>query len=60
MEINIYLTQYAGVAGVGFAVVVGGDYVPDLPNRLFLDGRYHKNLVSVIAANNALTHEVRP
>jgi hypothetical protein len=57
MEAKIYSTQRAGVAGVGFAVVMDGDYVPDLPNRLFLDGRYHKTLTSVIAANNE--HEVR-
>ena len=57
MEVNAYMCRHAGVAGVGFTVAVDDDYVPDLPDRLFLDGRYHKTLTSVIAANNE--HEVR-
>ena len=36
--------------------VVDDDFVPDYPSKLMLDGRYHKTLVSVIAANN--NHEV--
>ena len=41
---------------VGMGPVVDDDFVPDLPSKLILDGRYHKTLVSVIAANN--DHEV--
>ena len=55
MEANVDLSQHAGVAG--FTLVVDGDYVPDVSDRLFLEGRYHKTLTSVIAANNE--HEVR-
>ena len=40
----------------GSGPVVDDDFVPDLPSKLMLDGRYHKTLVSVIAANN--NHEV--
>jgi hypothetical protein len=52
MEANSFLNQNGSVAGVGFTVVVDGDYVPDLPSKLFLEGRYHKKLTSVITANN--------
>ena len=44
------------VAQTGIGPVVDDDFVPDLPSKLILDGRYHKTLVSVIAANN--DHEV--
>ena len=40
----------------GSGPVVDDDIVPDYPSKLMLDGRYHKTLVSVIAANN--NHEV--
>ena len=40
----------------GSGPVVDDDFVPDLLGKLMLDGRYHKTLVSVIAANN--NHEV--
>jgi carboxylesterase type B len=56
LEANNFLNQNTTTSGVGFAVVVDGNYVPDLPSRLFLKGRYHKTLTSVIAANNE--HEV--
>ena len=44
------------VAQTGIGPVVDDDFVPDLPGKLMLDGRYHKTLVSVIPANN--NHEV--
>lgn len=53
MDANSLLTQNSISSGsVGFVVVVDGEYVPDLPGKLFLEGRYHKNLTSVITANN--------
>ena len=48
---NNNVTQTAGSGPV-----VDDDFVPDLLGKLMLDGRYHKTLVSVIAANN--NHEV--
>jgi carboxylesterase type B len=57
MQANSFLTQHGAAAGVGFSVVVDGDFVPDLPAKLLLEGRYHKSLTSVITANNQ--HEVR-
>src|SRR5436190_7162670 len=39
--------------GIGFAPVVDGDYVPDAPLLLFEQGRFHKEVKSVIAANAA-------
>lgn len=56
MDANNAINQNGSVAGIGFQPVVDGDYVPDLPSKLFLDGRYHKTLSSVITANNE--HEV--
>jgi len=55
MEANSVLNQ--DIFAPGFSVVVDGDFVPDLPSKLFLQGRYHKTLTAVIAANNE--HEVR-
>jgi carboxylesterase type B len=57
MQANSLSTGNASAAGVGFTLVVDGDFVPDLPSKLLLEGRYHKTLTSVIAANNE--HEVR-
>jgi hypothetical protein len=34
--------------GIGFAPVVDGDYVPDLPSVLLQAGRYHKSVKSLI------------
>ena len=41
---------------IGPGPVVDGDYVPDLPSKLLLEGQFHKNAI-VVTANNA--HEVR-
>jgi carboxylesterase type B len=55
MQANSFSTGNASAAGVGFTLVVDGDFVPDL-SKLLLEGRYHKTLTSVITANNE--HEV--
>lgn len=34
-----------------FGPVVDGSYVPDLPGRLFLEGRYHKNIQLMLGHN---------
>lgn len=57
MNANNVINQNGSAGGLGFNPVVDGDYVPDLPGKLFSEGRYHKTLSSVISANNA--HEVR-
>ena len=51
MAANINVTQTSASSPV-----VDDDFVPDYPSKLMLDGRYHKTLVSVVAANN--NHEV--
>jgi carboxylesterase type B len=51
MLANGDITQHVPAGGIGFSVVVDGDFVPDLPGRLFLQGKYHKTLTSVIVAN---------
>lgn len=51
MRANNNLTQHVSAGGIGFSVVVDGDFVPDLPGRMFLKGKYHKTLTSVITAN---------
>lgn len=57
MNANDVINQNGSASGLGFGPVVDGNYVPDLSSKLFLEGRYHKTLSSVISANNA--HEVR-
>lgn len=58
MRANDYLTLHVPAGGIAFSVVVDGDFVPDLPGRLFLEGKYHKTLTSVIVANTE--YEVCP
>lgn len=56
IEANAYVTLYGTGSTVGFGPIVDGDLVPDLPSKLLLEGRYHKTLDAIVAANNA--HEV--
>lgn len=39
------------LSGVSFGPVVDGDYVPDIPMKLLVEGKFHRNLKSVITAN---------
>ena len=42
----------------GFGPVPDGKYIPDIPEKLFREGRYHSELKGLIIGNMAL--EVRP
>jgi hypothetical protein len=39
--------------GIGFGPVIDGDLVPDLPNVLLSQGKYHKSIRRVLSANMA-------
>jgi carboxylesterase type B len=39
--------------GIGFGPVIDGDLVPNLPNVLLEQGRYHKGIKKVLSANMA-------
>lgn len=39
--------------GIGFGSIIDGDLVPDLPDNLLDEGRYHKSIKSVLSANMA-------
>lgn len=37
--------------GASFGPVVDGDYVPDIPIKLLVEGKFHQNLKSIISTN---------
>lgn len=37
--------------GAFFGPVVDGDYVPDIPMKLLVEGKFHQNLKSIISTN---------
>jgi hypothetical protein len=39
---------------IGYGTIIDGDLVSDLPDRLLLQGRYHKSVEKVLTANMAL------
>lgn len=51
----IIMRQFEGGLGT-FTIVVDGDYVPDVGSKLLEEGKFHRNLKSIITANTA--HEV--
>ena len=51
MKANHDLITNAGEGGIGIGPAVDGHYVPDIPIRLLTEGRYHRELKSLIASN---------
>ena len=39
--------------GIGFGSVIDGTFVPDLPNRLLAQSKYHKSVKKFLSANMA-------
>ena len=52
MKANRDLILTPGEEGIGnFGPAVDGHYVPDIPIRLLYQGRYHRDLKSLISSN---------
>jgi hypothetical protein len=55
---NTKLIQNASPAfsfgpGIGFGPIIDGDHVPDIPDFLVKEGRYHRSIQKVLSANMA-------
>lgn len=50
-EVLKVANQNVVLSGVSFGPVVDGDYIPDIPMKLLVEGNFHRNLKSVIATN---------